>query len=81
MGLLQEHQLAGIIATKRTLEGERLGLKTGVERIFTAADVWEKIAAGVCLVQVYTGWIYGGTWMLKALMQGLGQKLEDYGFK
>jgi dihydroorotate dehydrogenase len=49
--------------------------------IFTAADAWEKIAAGACLVQVYTGWIYEGPWMLKALIQGLGQQLDDYGFK
>lgn len=53
----------------------------GVGGIFTAADAWEKIAAGACLIQVYTGWIYEGPWMLKALMQGLGHKLEDYGFQ
>jgi dihydroorotate dehydrogenase len=53
----------------------------GVGGIFTAADAWEKIAAGACLVQVYTGWIYEGPWMLKALIQGLGQQLDDYGFK
>lgn len=53
----------------------------GVGGVFTAEDAWEKIAAGACLIQVYTGWIYEGPWMLKALMQGLGHKLHDYGFK
>lgn len=52
----------------------------GVGGVFTAADAWEKIAAGACLVQVYTGWIYEGPWMLKAILQGLGQRLDDRGF-
>jgi dihydroorotate dehydrogenase len=53
----------------------------GVGGIFSAEDAWEKIAAGACLVQVYTGWIYEGPWMIKAILQGLGEKLEDRGFK
>ncbi|MFZ9737990.1 MAG: quinone-dependent dihydroorotate dehydrogenase [Prochlorotrichaceae cyanobacterium] len=53
----------------------------GVGGIFSAEDAWEKIAAGACLVQVYTGWIYEGPWMIKAILQGLGKKLEDRGFK
>ena len=125
MALVQEYQLAGIIATNTTLERDRLGLKIGVLKAtgrsiaeesggisgaplrqrstevirfiarqsqgqipiigvgggFTAADAWEKIAAGACLIQVYTGWIYEGPWMLKALIQGLGHRLDDYGFK
>jgi len=53
----------------------------GVGGIFTAEDAWEKLISGASLVQVYTGWIYQGPWMLKTIMQGLGQKLDDHGFK
>ena len=32
----------------------------GVGGVFTAEDAFEKIAAGACLVQAYTGFVYGG---------------------
>lgn len=32
----------------------------GVGGIFTAADVLNRMAAGAALVQLYTGWVYGG---------------------
>lgn len=51
----------------------------GVGGIFTAEDAWEKITAGASLVQVYTGWIYEGPWMVKRILQGLVQKLEQHG--
>lgn len=53
----------------------------GVGGIFTAADAWEKITAGASLVQVYTGWIYEGPWMVKQILQGLAQRLESAGLK
>nr|WP_290222705.1 quinone-dependent dihydroorotate dehydrogenase [Trichocoleus desertorum] len=51
----------------------------GVGGIFTAEDAWEKITAGASLVQVYTGWIYEGPWMVRRILTGLGQKLEQHG--
>ncbi len=51
----------------------------GIGGIFTAQDAWEKIIAGASLVQVYTGWIYEGPWMLRRLLTGLLQKLESRG--
>ncbi|MBD2464348.1 quinone-dependent dihydroorotate dehydrogenase [Oscillatoria sp. FACHB-1407] len=50
----------------------------GVGGIFTAADAWEKMAAGASLVQVYTGWIYEGPWMVKRILQGLVERLEHH---
>lgn len=47
--------------------------------IFTAEDAWEKIAAGASLVQVYTGLIYEGPWMVRRLNEGLLQKLQERG--
>lgn len=52
----------------------------GVGGIFTAEDAWEKIAAGASLIQVYTGWVYEGPWMVRRILQGLLQKLEQRGF-
>lgn len=39
----------------------------GVGGIFTASDMQEKLDAGANLVQVYTGFIYQGPWMVKQL--------------
>ncbi len=50
----------------------------GVGGIFTAEDAWDKITAGATLLQVYTGWIYEGPWMVKRLLKGLLAKLDDH---
>ena len=52
----------------------------GVGGIFTADDAWEKITAGASLVQVYTGWIYEGPWMVRRILAGLVQKLQAAGY-
>jgi dihydroorotate dehydrogenase len=49
----------------------------GVGGIFTARDAWEKIIAGASLLQVYTGWIYQGPWMVKEILSGILKKLEE----
>ncbi|ACK70783.1 dihydroorotate dehydrogenase [Gloeothece citriformis PCC 7424] len=51
----------------------------GVGGIFTLEDAWEKITAGASLLQVYTGWIYEGPWMVRNILQGLVAKLEQQG--
>lgn len=51
----------------------------GVGGIFTAEDAWEKITAGASLVQVYTGWIYEGPWMVRRILEGLLQLLQERG--
>jgi dihydroorotate dehydrogenase len=51
----------------------------GVGGIFSAEDAWEKIAAGASLIQVYTGWIYEGPWMVRRILEGLVSKLEERG--
>ena len=49
----------------------------GVGGIFTAEDAWEKITAGASLIQVYTGWFYEGPGMVRRILEGLLQKLDD----
>ena len=51
----------------------------GVGGIFTAADAWDKITAGASLLQVYTGWVYQGPWMVKNVLTGLLKRLETQG--
>lgn len=51
----------------------------GVGGIFSAEDAWEKIQAGASLLQLYTGWIYQGPWLIRDILQGLTQKLEEQG--
>jgi dihydroorotate dehydrogenase len=43
----------------------------GVGGIFTARDAWEKICAGACLVQLYTGFIYEGLRVARNINDGL----------
>ena len=50
----------------------------GVGGIFTPEDAWQKITAGASLIQLYTGWIYQGPWMVRRIMAGLLQKLEEH---
>ncbi|MEL6554458.1 MAG: quinone-dependent dihydroorotate dehydrogenase [Cyanobacteria bacterium J06621_11] len=53
----------------------------GVGGIFTAEDAWAKITAGASLLQTYTGWVYQGPTMVKEILQGISQKLEDRGLR
>jgi dihydroorotate dehydrogenase len=51
----------------------------GVGGIFSAADAWEKIAAGASLVQIYTGLVYEGPSICKAIVSGLIERMEAKG--
>ena len=51
----------------------------GVGGIFTAEDAWDKITAGASLIQLYTGWVYQGPGIIKQILQGLLQKLDEHG--
>jgi len=53
----------------------------GVGGIFSAADAWEKITAGASLVQVYTGMVYEGPGIARAITEGLMERLERAGMK
>lgn len=53
----------------------------GVGGIFSAEDAFEKIKAGASLIQIYTGFIYEGPFIVKNINQGLVKLLEQDGFK
>lgn len=51
----------------------------GVGGVETAEDAYEKICAGASLVQIYTGFIYGGPFIVKKINEGLLRLLERDG--
>ncbi|MCU1288338.1 MAG: Dihydroorotate dehydrogenase (quinone) [Acidobacteria bacterium] len=53
----------------------------GVGGIFTAEDAFEKIAAGACLIQAYTGFVYQGFTFARDINKGLSAILKKKGFK
>lgn len=53
----------------------------GVGGIFTPEDAFEKIAAGACLLQAYTGFVYQGFTFARDINFGLAKILKDRGFK
>lgn len=53
----------------------------GVGGIFDANDAWEKITAGATLLQLYTSLVYEGPGVVKAIVNGLLEKLEEAGIK
>jgi len=61
----------------RTAEG-RLPI-VGVGGIFTADDAWEMIRAGAALVQVYTGFVYGGPGVVRDINRGLLRRMRQEG--
>ena len=70
---------AKAIARLYNLTGGTLPI-IGVGGIFNANDAWELIAAGACLVQVYTGFIYEGPSIAKDINEGLRRIISSEGF-
>lgn len=48
--------------------------------VFSADDVYERLRAGACLVQLYTSLVYEGPLLLKRLNEGILERLERDGF-
>ena len=53
----------------------------GVGGVFDAEGAWEKLRAGASLVQLYTGFIYGGPGLPRRIVEGLAEKLAKSGAK
>ncbi len=74
---LKERSLA-MLRHVRARVGERLTL-ISVGGVETADDVWQRLSAGASLVQLYTGFIYGGPFMLRGIYRELRLKLRRSG--
>ncbi len=75
---LRRRSLEVLVRLRRRL-GERLVLIAagGVE---DADDAWARIRSGASLVQVYTGFIYGGPLFVSRLARGVSERAERDGF-
>ena len=76
--------LSGAVLKTRSLEvlkrlharvGKRLVL-VSVGGIETAEDAWARLCAGASLVQLYTGFVYGGPLLIWSLQRGLRRLLK-----
>lgn len=69
----------GVISTVYRLTRGELPI-VGVGGIFSAADAFEKIAAGASLLQAYTGFVYKGPTFARDINLGLAEILKGRGF-
>lgn len=69
-----------VIRTLRRLTRGALTI-VGAGGVFTAADAWEKICAGASLVQLYTGLVYEGVGVARAINEGLQALLARDGLR
>ena len=53
----------------------------GVGGIDSPESAWERISAGACLIQLYTGWIFKGPDLVPRILEGLLSQLDQHGFK
>jgi dihydroorotate dehydrogenase len=67
-----------VLRRLRATAGPALPL-IGVGGIDSAEAAWERIAAGASLVQLYTGWIYGGPGLVPQVLAGLSAQLDRHG--
>ena len=74
---LRDRALA-VLRRLRATAGPALPL-IGVGGIDSAEAAWERIAAGASLVQLYTGWIYGGPPLVPQILEGLSSQLDRQG--
>jgi dihydroorotate dehydrogenase len=69
-----------VVAKIHRYSGGKLPI-IGVGGIFTAEDAFEKIAAGACLIQSYTGFVYQGFSFAHDINKGLAAILKQKGIK
>jgi dihydroorotate dehydrogenase len=72
------HRALEVLRRLRATAGPALPL-IGVGGIDSAGGAWERIAAGASLVQLYTGWIYGGPALVPRILEGLSLQLDRHG--
>lgn len=69
-----------VLRRLRATAGPALPL-IGVGGIDSPEAAWERIAAGACLLQVYTGWIYEGPVLVPRILDGLIRQLDRHGLR
>jgi dihydroorotate dehydrogenase len=75
-GLSGRPLAARSLATLRALRERTTLPLVAVGGIATVADAVERLEAGATLLQVYTGWIFSGPLLPRALVRGVGRWLD-----
>jgi len=75
---LKKRALA-VLERVRDRVGDRVAI-IAVGGIESADDAWERITAGASLVQIYTGFIYGGPFTVRSIAKGIDARLREGGF-
>lgn len=75
---LRSRALAMLRLLYRLTEGKLILI--GVGGIETAEQAWEAILAGASLIQLYTGFVYGGPAVVGEIHRGLAARLTASGF-
>ncbi len=81
--------LSGSPLCERALEVMRLLRKysrkdlplIGVGGIDSPKVAWERLTAGACLLEIYTGWIFKGPQLVPRVLEGFSEQLDHYGFQ
>jgi dihydroorotate dehydrogenase len=77
--ILKARSLAVLERLQRRV-GKRLTL-VSVGGVETAEDVWARLRAGASLVQIYTGFVYGGPLTVWSMQRGLRRLLQESGLR
>ncbi len=75
-----ERRATEVVRRAYARAGGRLAV-VGVGGVFTAEDAYRKIRAGASLVQLYTGFVYGGPRAPSRILAGLEALLHRDGFR
>lgn len=78
-GLPLRRRALEVLRRLRATAGPALPL-IGVGGIDSAEAAWERITAGACLLQIYTGWIFKGPGLVPTILEGLLSQLDLHGF-
>lgn len=74
------HRALEVMRRLRATAGPALPL-IGVGGIDSPEAAWERITAGACLIQLYTGWIFEGPDLVPRILEGLLLQLDRHGFR
>ena len=74
------HRALEVMRRLRATAGPALPL-IGVGGIDSPEAAWERITAGACLIQLYTGWIFSGPDLVPRILEGLLLQLDRHGFR
>lgn len=76
--ILRQRSVDVLRLLRKNLPKETMVISVG--GLSDSDDAWDRICAGADLLQVYTGFIYGGPQWLATLNQELAQKVRQAGF-